>query len=47
MLFSPIACRCRTLQTLSGSDGLTRKPISDCIVYVVTIMLKEVSNYCS
>jgi len=44
MLFSARARRCGTLQALSGSDGLTRKPISDCIVYVVTIMLKGVSG---
>lgn len=44
MLFSPRARRCGTLQTLSDSDGLTRKPTSDCIVYVVTVMLKGVSR---
>ena len=44
MLFSAKARRCGTLQALSDSDGLTRKPISDCIVYVVTVMLKGVSG---
>jgi len=44
MLFSARARRCGTLQALSDSDGLTRKPISDCIVYIVTIMRKRVSG---
>ena len=29
----PRACRGGTSQTLSVGDGLTRKPISDCIIY--------------
>jgi hypothetical protein len=44
MLFNPRARRCGTLQALSDSDGLTRKPISDCIVYVVTVVLNGVSG---
>ena len=44
MLFSARARRCGTLQALSDSDRLTRKPTSDCIVYVVTVMLKGVSG---
>jgi hypothetical protein len=32
--------RCRTLQTLSEYDALAMKPISGCIVYVGTIVLK-------
>jgi hypothetical protein len=46
MLFGLRARRCGTLETLSDSDGLTRKPVSDCIVYVVTIMVKGVSGLC-
>jgi hypothetical protein len=41
MLFGLRARRCGTLQTFSDSDGLTRKLISDCIVYAVTIILKR------
>ena len=44
MLFSARARRCDTLQALSNSNRLTRKPISDCVVYVVTYMLKGVSR---
>ncbi|KAK7178045.1 hypothetical protein PSPO01_15903 [Paraphaeosphaeria sporulosa] len=38
MPFSPRARRCGTSQTLLVSDGLTRKPISSCILYVVTAL---------
>jgi hypothetical protein len=44
MLFSAKARRCGTLQALSDSDELTRKPISDCVVYVVACMRKGVSG---
>jgi hypothetical protein len=44
MLFSARARRCGTLQALSDSDGLIRKPISDGVVYVVTCMRKGVSG---
>jgi hypothetical protein len=40
MLFSPKARQCGTLQALPDNDGLTRKPISNCTVYVVIIVLK-------
>jgi hypothetical protein len=40
MLFSPTSRRCGTLQTLSV-DGLIKKPISDCGVCIVTMMLKR------
>jgi hypothetical protein len=40
MLFSPRARRYGTLQTLSNGDGLARKPICDCVVCIVSMMLK-------
>jgi hypothetical protein len=44
MLFSAKARRCGTLQALSNNDGLTRKPISDCVVCDVACMRKGVSG---
>jgi hypothetical protein len=41
MPFSPKARRCGTSQTLSVNDGLTRKPISDCCLCVVTFVRKR------
>jgi hypothetical protein len=41
MLFSPRARRCGTMQTLSPGDGLVRKPTSDYVVCIVTVMCKE------
>ncbi|KAF2690373.1 hypothetical protein K458DRAFT_102411 [Lentithecium fluviatile CBS 122367] len=35
MPFSPRARRCGTSQTLSVGNGLTRKPISNCILCIV------------
>jgi hypothetical protein len=40
MTFSSRARRCGTLQTLSVGDGLARKPISDCCVCIMIVMLK-------
>jgi hypothetical protein len=40
MPFSSRARRCGTLQTLSVGDGLARKPISDCCVCIMIVMLK-------
>ena len=40
MPFSLKARRCGTLRTFSVGDGLNRKPISDCCVCIVIVMLK-------
>jgi hypothetical protein len=41
MLFSLRARQRGTLQTLSVGDGLTRRPISDCAVYILIVVFKE------
>jgi hypothetical protein len=41
MSFSPRARRYGTSQTLSVDDGLTRKPVGDCCLCVVTFVRKR------
>jgi hypothetical protein len=42
MLFGLRARRCGTLQVLSDGDGLARKPMSDYVVCIMTVVLKVV-----
>ena len=43
MQFELVIRRCKTLQTLSVDDGLTEKPIYDCVVLCgVVIIVKKV-----